>query len=95
MYLKFESVAVAAAVLDIDDLSPDASATHVELQSTVGSVRYTMDGTTAPTITTGMLLTLNAEPKLFLIQDLKRMKFIREAAVTATLGVHYIGGRDI
>jgi hypothetical protein len=93
-YILYEQQAVAAVVLDVTDLAPPAEATHCELQAETGIVRYTMDGT-VPTTSTGMLLHPTDSPKSFLMEDLKAIKFIRNAAASSVLNVHYFGGRAI
>lgn len=95
MYLLFEREASGAAVKTVSDLAPPGEATHAELQADTQAIRYTMDGVTDPTSSSGMLLLTTSDPKLFLIEDLKRIRFIQGAGGAGGLNVHYLGGRDI
>jgi hypothetical protein len=95
MYLLYEQVVVDTFVKDIAALSPPGGATHVELQANTQAVRYTMDDTTDPTASVGMLLLVTEPPKLFLIEDLVRIKFISAVGTNGVLNLHYSGGRDI
>lgn len=69
-------------------------ATHVEIQADQGNVRYTMDNVTNPTNAIGMIFVANADPKTFLIEDLLRIRFCRDAGV-ASLNLHFFAGRDV
>lgn len=88
-YIGFEQVTVTNNVRDVNNLTPGA-ATQVELQADTAHIRYTMDGSTNPTESSGMLLLTTAEPKLFGITDLKNIKFIRNSG-SPLLNVHYLG----
>ena len=95
MILSFEQIAVSNAVQTAAaDLTIPANCLWAELQAATGSIRYTCDGTT-PTTTIGMLLVAAADPKLFLIEDLSRFRFIRDGGADATLGIHYGAHRDV
>jgi hypothetical protein len=97
MYLSAEQVAVTNSAKDVSDLTIPGNATHAELQATTSSVpvRYTMDDSTTPTVSVGMLLLAEGEPKTFLVEDIRRIKFIRGAGSDGTLDIHYFGGRDV
>ena len=95
MYLFYEQVAATVAVKTVADLNPPANATHVDIQSDTQNVRYTMDDTTDPTITSGMIFVVGLPIKTFLVEDLKRIRFIRNGGVDAVLNLHYFAGRDI
>lgn len=95
MYLGFEQVAATNAVKTVSDLTIPASVTMAELQASGQDVRYTMDNTTNPTQTSGMVLLTTSEPKLFLVQDIRRIQFIRGAGIDGNLNIHYAAGRDI
>ena len=84
-YLSFEQVAVSNSVLTETSFTIPAKATHVELQASVAGVAYTMDGSTDPTVSAGMVLLVTEPPKAFLVQDLKNMKFIRFGGSDAKL----------
>jgi len=94
-YLSYEQVAVSNAVLDAGSLTVPANATMAELQSDTSNVRYTMDGATDPTTTSGMLLLTTSDPKLFLIEDVYNIRFIRDGGADAELNIHYAAGRDV
>ena len=95
MYIGYEQIAVSDTVLSVSDLTIKKGATLVELQAGTQNVRYTMDLNTDPTAAIGMLLATTMEPKLFLIEDLKRIRFIRATGSDGTLNVHYVAGRNI
>lgn len=96
MYVGYEKIVVKADVQTVSDLTLPTGATHAELQCESEGVRYTMDNTTSPNQTTGMLLIKDQQPKLFLIEDIVRIKFCRNSSGTnATLHIHYVGGRDL
>lgn len=94
MYLSYQQVVVDTFHKTVDDLTVPAKATHAELQADTQHVRYTMDGT-APASDSGMLLLTTEGPKLFLIEDVRRIKFISAAVANGKLNIHYLGGRDI
>lgn len=99
VFIKFEQVAVSNAVKDVDDLTIPANATHVQLQAEPDNngtgIRYTLDGTTVPTVNSGMLLPATSEIIEITIDALRRIKFIRDKTVDETLHLHYFAGRDI
>lgn len=69
--------------------------THgVRLQATANNVVYTMDDTSVPTATVGMVLVVGNTPEDFNVEDIKKIKFI-SASGTAQLEVHYYAGRNI
>ena len=94
MYLSYQRVASGASAKTVSDLTVPAKATHAELQADTQNVRYTMDGT-VPTSTSGMLFLTTEPPKTFLIEDVKRIKFIQVAVGAGALNIHYFAGRDI
>ena len=98
MYIGFEQEDVSNAVKTSADLNIPPKATHAELQAGANPIAYTMDNATNPTTSLGMILpaasTANP-PRLVLIEDLKRIRFIRFGANDTTLNIHYIAGRDI
>ena len=94
-YLSYEQVAVSNVVLTAAALTIPAAATHVELQASGNNIGYTMDGATDPTDGangSGMILLTTAEPKLFLVEDLRNIRFVRHAAGDGNLNVHYYAG---
>ena len=95
MYLNYEQVAATAAVQTAAALTVPGNATHAEIQACTNDVRYTMDNATDPTQTLGMVLLTGWHPKLFLIEDLLRIRFTRGAAADGNLNVHYVAGRDV
>ena len=98
MYLGYAQVAATATVkTDSDFPEPPANATHVELQATEQNVLYTMDNATSPTAGatgTGMTLLTTQPPKTFLMEDFRRIRFIRGAGSDGKLNAHYFAGRD-
>lgn len=96
MYLKFEQVASSAVVKSAASLvNFPANAMGAELQADTQAIRYTMDGVTAPTASSGMLLLTTDHPKYFTVEDLKRIKFVQSAGGAGKLNVHYTGARNI
>ena len=95
MFLGYERVVATNAVKTENDLTIVGNATWVELQADTQDVRYTMDNVTDPAQANGMILLTTAEPKQFLIEDLKRIRFVRGAGTNGFLNVHYAAGRDV
>ena len=95
MYLSYEQVTATAAVKTVADLVVPPRATHAELQARTAGIAFTMDGATNPTATVGMILAVAGQPKEFLVQDLQKIRFMRQAAIDATLNIHYIAGRNV
>ncbi len=94
-YLSFEQVAVSNSILSVADLTVPANATLCELQADTNPIRYTMDDTTDPTTSAGMVLLTTSDPKLFLVSDILNIRFIRSGGSDAKLNVHYLAGRDV
>ena len=94
-YLYVEQVAATASVKDVDDLNIPNNATWAELQADTQDVRYTMDGATNPTQTSGMVLLTTEDPSFFLIEDVKQIKFVRGAGSNGNLNLSYGAGRDV
>lgn len=94
-YLLHEQVAATSSVKTVSALNIPGNATHAEIQADTVDVRYTMDDTNNPTQTAGMIFAITSEPKLFLIEDVKRIRFARGAGSDGNLNFHYIAGRDV
>lgn len=97
-YLAYEQVTVGSTVKDADDLvsASKNSSVLAELQADGQHIRYTMDDSTNPTSTLGMLLLTTDPPKLFTMEDVRRIRFTTGAAdgvSAARLNVHYVHGR--
>jgi len=97
MFVGYEQIAVSNTVLTVAALTIPPGAAYAELQAgPAGGVRYTMDNTTNPTQTFGMVLSgsalLNIITKEFIIEDIRRIRFIRDGAVDTLLNIHYSGG---
>lgn len=94
MFVYFQRVAISNSVKSTADLTIPPGATHAEIQAESSAitdgVNYTMDGT-APTVSSGMILPSNVAPKLVLIEDMQRIKFIRRGVNDTALLVHYVG----
>lgn len=99
MYLGYQQIAATAIVKTYASagftLPANVSPTHVELQADTQDIRYTMDNATNPTQTSGMVLAVGDPPKLFVIDDLLRIRFVRGAGADGVLNVHYVGGRAV
>lgn len=95
-YLDVEQVVATSSVKDVDDLTVPNNATWAELQADTANIRYTMDAATNPTSTSGMLLLTTEDPSFFLIEDVKRIRFTRDAGgVDGNLNLSYGAGRDV
>jgi len=94
-YLSFEQVTATSSVKDSSDLTIPVKATHAELQASGNNVAYTMDGSTDPTVSSGMTLVTTNAPKLFLIEDIRNIRFIRFGGSDGNLNIHYLAGRDV
>lgn len=94
-FILSESVAAGAAVKTASVLNIPVEATLVELQADTNDIRYTMDDATDPTQTSGMVLVNGNEPELFLVRDVRKIRFTRGAASDGNLNLHYACGRII
>lgn len=95
MYLSCERVASSGAVKTQTALTIPAKATQAEIQADSQNVRYTMDATTDPTSTLGMLFLTTDLPKTFLIDDVRRIRFTQGAGGAGAINIHYFAGRDV
>ena len=95
MFLGFQQVVAGASVKTVTDLNIPANDTHAEVQADTQTVRYNMNNATDPTQTVGMQFLVTSEPKSFLIEDIRRIRFIRGAGSDGNLNIHYFGGRNI
>ena len=95
MILSNQQVAATSSVKDVTDLTVPAKATSALLQADTNHVRYTMDDSTDPTSTSGMLLLTTEDFTEFLIEDIKRIRFTRDASTDSNLNIHYVAGRDV
>lgn len=84
------AVIVASAVLTIP-----GNATSAWVQANgAGDINYTLDGSSNPGASRGLVLRNTADPLEILIQDLKNMRFCSSGPAT-NLNVSYVCGRDI
>lgn len=88
-YLSYLQITVSSSVLLGNDQTIPAQATFVELQAETQPVRYTMDNATAPSASSGAVLRASGKPKLFSVEDFRRLKMIRGAGSDAKLNVHF------
>jgi hypothetical protein len=95
MYLHFEQVVANDTVQTVAALNPPGNATHAEIQADSNPVRYTMDDATDPAVGSGMIFVANEVPKTFVIDDVRRIRFIRGAGANGNLNIHYFAGRDV
>ena len=95
-YIGCQRIVANATVRTLADLTVPARTTHVEIQADGNNIRYTMDNATPAGPTGGMIFLTTQPPKLFLIDDLRRIRFAWAAAgAGAHLNLHYITGRDV
>lgn len=91
----FQRVASDGTVKTVTALTVPAKATGVEIQADTQDVRYTMDNTTDPSSTAGMVFRIASDPKYFTIDDLRRIRFTQGAGGAGGLNFHYNAGRDV
>jgi hypothetical protein len=94
MFLHFQSILVNGNVKDADDLEIPDRCTGAQIMAIDNDIRYTMDGSTTPSDSVGMVLMKGDAPKEFDLDDLRNMKFIRGTSSNAYLGIHFRGVRD-
>lgn len=103
MYLYFQQIASSGSVQSFTDIAAAENAaqkllvgksTLCELQATAANISYTMDNVTDPTATKGMVLLTTEPPKLFINDDLKRIRFISVSG-SPMLNIHFLAGRDV
>ena len=91
-FLGFENMTVTDAVKQVQAFTvPAGVLTSVALQAQTQNVRYTMDGSTNPTVSVGMLLLTGQPPESFTVEDFQKIRFIRDGGANADLVVHYNG----
>jgi len=87
---QYASYNATATVKTITLPATANEASVVEMQSSVGPIRYTMDGATDPTQTSGMVLLETSKcPKAVAIDDIVNLRFCRGSATDAVLHLHY------
>lgn len=94
-YIRHERISATGAVKTVTSLDIPKEATSARLQSDTVDVRYTMDGATDPSATSGMVLVNGLDPEDFLIQDVQKIRFTRGGAQDGGLNVHYYCGREV
>lgn len=92
-FLSHEQLSVTT-IQTFANLTMPTNTHGVRLQATANNIVYTMDGSSVPTATIGMVLVVGNTPEDFNVDDIKKIKFI-SASGTAKLEVHYYAGRDI
>jgi len=95
MYLSYEQITATDTVKTTTSLTIPANATHAMMMADTQNVRYTMDDTTDPTQTSGMVLVVGLPPEQFGVEDLLRIRFCRGAGTNGVLNIHYFGPREI
>jgi hypothetical protein len=95
MFIGFQQVSATSAVKTATALTIPANATAVEIQADTQNVRYTMDNETNPAQSSGMIFLTTDCPKVFGIDDLRRIRFTRGAGSDGNLNFHYSAGRDV
>jgi len=94
-FLLYEQAVANNTVKTVADLNRPANATGARIQASPHDVHYTMDGTTDPSITSGMVLQEGLPPEEFLIEDMIKIRFVQGLAGTCELNVHWFAGRDV
>lgn len=97
MFIRYEIHDIGLSGTEIKKASSHFSipqiATHAMLQAETGTIRYTMDDVTQPSVSVGMRLP-PGKPVLFLIENIKRMRFCNESALAGKLHIHYLAPRE-
>ncbi len=96
MFIGYEQqVSDVATVKSRGNLTIPANATGAEIQADTNSIRYTMDNSTDPTSTVGMVFVAGDSPKFFMIDDVIRLRFIAGSGGIGNLNIHYSNGRNV
>ena len=93
-YVGFERVA-SGLIKTVAELTIPANANGAEIQADTQDVRYTMDGSTVPTASSGMLFLTTEPPKYFDITELRNIKFIQGAGGVGAINIHYHTALDV
>jgi hypothetical protein len=88
--LGYERITVDVTVKTASNLAIPADTTVAEIQAEGDNIHYTLDGTSVPGSSSGMLLPANGEPKEIQIENLLNIKFTQDAG-SPFLNVHYFG----
>lgn len=89
-FCLYESITADSSVQQGSALSIPNGAIGAELAASDQDIRYTMDGSTDPSETSGMLLSTSHNPKIFGISDVINIRFTRGGGTDGTLHVHYL-----
>lgn len=92
-FVGYEQVVVTSAIQTVSALTVPANATHAELQAETNHIRYRMDGG-VPGSSSGMLLVAGSDPRVFLIEEVRNIQFVKDAG-SPKLNVHYWAGRNV
>jgi hypothetical protein len=94
-FVGYEQVTTTVAVKTAAALTIPANAHGAELQVDTQPMCYTMDGATDPATGAGMVMAVADPPKYFNIDDIRNLRFIRNAGGDGNLNLHYSAGRDV
>lgn len=91
MFLSFQQVTADNTIKNVTALTLPIGCTGAQIMAADNDIRYTMDGSTNPSTTEGMILMKGDWPKMFAIKDIRNIRFTRGTASNGTLLVHFYG----
>lgn len=75
MFLLYSKEDVSSVVKTASEFDLPSSASHVAIQATGDIIRYTLDAAT-PSASKGLRLLVGKKPRIVLIDDFARIKFV-------------------
>lgn len=93
MFVGYQQILANNQVKTVAQLTVPVSALAAQIQADTQNIRYTCDGTTAPTNNSGMVLLTTQPPLSITIEDLRNIKFIQSSGGAGNLNIHYLGAR--
>ena len=80
--LSYQQISVTTGVQNSSVLTIPQTTQYALLQAETISIRYTMDGKTAPNCSGGMILLANTNPQVFRLPYIQNIQFISSGANT-------------
>jgi hypothetical protein len=96
--MPFSSYGYAEATTTVKTIAAvtvPGEALWCEIQAEGNAIRYTLDGSTNPTATSGMRLLTTSAPTQLAIETVRNIRFRCEGTTTAILHFHWVVGRAI
>jgi len=91
----YQYVDATGVVKTVSNFTVPIEAYWCEMQSETNHIRYTLDGTTNPTTSSGMLLLTTKDPIRITAEQARKLRFIRDGAADAVLHLHWGAGRIV